>query len=208
MEKDFYRTDIEGSSNYFTAWEIYPKLLKKIKIKKGDKILDAGCGNGELSKYLKIPKLYGFDLIKEAIRNAKKTGRYKKVVKEDIYKLSFKDKEFDKTICVGVFQYLKYPEKAFKELVRITKKEIIVTVANFDWFKIKSIFSKEYKKRYLKEINNEILTNTSLLKNLARQNNLKVKIIYLSNKAGKIRNVFGKYLASEVVAIYDLKWKF
>lgn len=202
MEKDFYRTKKRGSSNFFTCWDVYSRLLKKIKIGKNEKVLDAGCGNGNLSKYLKTSNLYGFDLIEEAVKNSRKTGRYKKVVKGDIYDLPFKDKEFDKTVCVGVFQYLKHPEKAFRELVRVTRDEVIITAANFDWFRVKSVFSKEYRKRYLKEVEEETPTNTKLFLRLARKNGLKVKIIYLSNKAEKIRNAFGKYLAGEVVGIF------
>ena len=194
-----------GLKELSTCWNIYPKFLKIINLNKNDKILDAGCGEGILSNYLKNFNLYGLDFSEEAVKEAKKKW-YKKVVKSEIYKIPFKNKKFDVTICVGVFQYLEHPEKAFKELMRISKKEIILTVSNFNWFKIKMFFSKKWKKSYSKELKlYSNFTNSDFLRKLARKNNLKIEIKYLSNKFSLLRNLFGNYLASEVVGIFRLK---
>lgn len=194
-----------GLKELSTCWNIYPKFLKKININKNEKILDAGCGEGMLSDYLKNFNLYGLDFSEKAIKEAKKKC-YKKVIKSEIYKTTFKNKEFDKTICVQVFQYLEYPKKAFKELVKITKKEIILTVPNFNWFKIKMLFSKKWRKAYGEELRlYSNFTNSNFLRGLAKKSNLEVKIFYLSNKFGLFRNLFGDYLASEVVGIFRLK---
>ena len=159
-----------------TYWDIYPKLLKLINLNKNEKILDAGCGEGKLSNYLKDFNLCGFDFSEEAVKKAKKRN-YRKVVKSEIYKTPFKNKEFDKTICIQVFHYLKHPEKAFKELIRITKKETILTFPNFNWLKIKMLFSKKWKRVYGKELKScSYFTNSNLLRRLARKYNLKVEV--------------------------------
>ena len=151
MKINIYKTDKSGSKDFRTTWNIYPKLLKIVKFNKNEKILDVGCGEGILSNYLKNFNLYGLDFSEEAVKKAKKRD-YRKVVKSEICKTPFKNKEFDKTICIQVFHYLENPEKAFKELIRITKKETILTFPNFNWLKIKMLFSKKWKRVYGKEL--------------------------------------------------------
>jgi len=96
-------------------------------------------------------------------------------------------------------------EKAFEELLRLTKKEIVISVPNFKWLKISSNFSNKCKKRYMYCIKHENFTDEKFLKNLGKKYNLKPEIKYLSNKFSFIRNLFGRSLASEVVAIYCIK---
>jgi len=57
---------------------------------------------------------------------AKKYGNYYTV--GSIYKLKFKDKEFDTAIVSEVIEHLDNPDKAMEELKRISKKYIIITV--------------------------------------------------------------------------------
>ncbi len=206
MKTNIYRTNDQGSKEFKTCWSIYPLLLKHIKIGDNEKILDAGCGEGAFLEYLKKGEIYGFDLVEEAVKKARKKG-YKKVIKSEIYKTPFKDKGFDKTFSIGVFQYLEDPERAFKELLRITKKEMLITVSNFNWFKIKMFFSKKWKKIYGRELKlHSNFTNQGFLKKLGERNKIKeVKIIFISNKHGILRNLFGNWLASEVVGIFKLK---
>ena len=201
MEKNLYKTSKKiGTThkNYETSWNIYKNVLDCAKIKPNEKVLDAGCGNGELKTYFKEFELYGFDFHKDAIDKAKKKG-YKKLIKAEITKLPYKDKEFDKTISIQVFQYLENPKKAFKELFRITKKEIILSVPNFTWLKVSSYFSKKFKIRYDYCVKYENYTDEKFLRKLG-----KVKIHYVSNKFPLIRNIFGKYLSSEIIAVYNL----
>jgi len=206
MKQNLYKTVDKTKGdwrNYKTGWNIYPKILKLIRLKKEDKILDAGCGRGELAKYLPRFELYGIDLFEEAIEKAKQRG-YKEVLKNEIYNIKFEDKEFDKTLCIQVFQYLEDSDKAFKELKRVTRKEIIISVPNFNWLKIKALFGI-HRKTYRYCIKYENYTDSNFLRKLAKQNNTNIEIKYLSNKLNKIRNLLGDFLASEVVGIYKLK---
>lgn len=98
------------------------------------------------------------------------------------------------------------PEKAFKELFRVTKKEVIISSANFNWYKINSYFSKNMRKQYKGQLSmNKNFINSKFLKNIAKKNSLNLKIIYISNKFESIRNLFGNWLASEVVGVYRPK---
>jgi len=209
MKQNLYRTKhkIEGvSEHYETSWNIYKNILKIVKPSENDKILDAGCGNGEFSNYLKNYDLYGVDFHNEAIGKAKKKN-YKKVVKSEIYKTPFKNKEFDKTFCIQVFQYLEDPKKAFKELIRITEKQMIISVPNFKWLRLSSYFSKKYKMRYEYCIEHENFTDDEFLKKLGKKYNLKIEIKYLSNRFNFVRNLIGNHFSSELIAIYNLQGK-
>jgi ubiquinone/menaquinone biosynthesis C-methylase UbiE len=200
---EFYKTK-RDLALYRTCWDIYPRILDKLNVKEDEKILDAGCGVGELGKHIKNKNLYGFDFDDRAVKEAQKRG-YKQVIKSDIFSLPFKDKEFDKTFCIEVIEYLSNPKKAFKELLRVTKGEIIISSANFNWYKIKSFFSKRWRKQYEEQIKiNKNFINSKFFKTLARENKIKLKIIYISNKSGFIRNLFGNFFAGEVVGIFEL----
>jgi len=187
-----------------TCWDVYPQLLKKIKINRKEKILDAGCGEGRLAVFLRIPQLFGFDLSIKAVKEAEKKG-YKKVIIGEMKSFPFEDKEFDKSISTQVFQYLENPDKAFSEMVRVSKSQVIITVPNLKWFYIKSKFSRGFKKDYeriLKEIN---FTGKKFLIDLSKGGMESLEISYISNKFGILRNIFGNFLASEVVGVYNLK---
>ena len=58
MKLDYYKRR-DRKLIYKMLWDLYPRVLKHIKIKKGEKILDAACGEGLLANYLKISNLYG-----------------------------------------------------------------------------------------------------------------------------------------------------
>nr|AKQ03305.1 ubiquinone biosynthesis protein UbiE [uncultured archaeon Rifle_16ft_4_minimus_37913] len=201
--KSLYKKEVR-EDQYKTTWNIYPEVLKKMVFKKNDKILDAGCGTGELAKYLNGVEIYGVDSSETALKKSKKAG-YKKILKADIYSLPFEDKKFDKTMCIQVFQYLENPEEAFLELKRVTKDIVIITVPNFKWLKLKTMFSNNYREIYKKAFDYVNYTDSDFLKNLARKNGLKIKIFYISNNFSSFRNFLGDFLSSEVVGVFKIK---
>jgi len=203
MKEDFYKGVY--ANTYRTAWSIYPKILRKINLKKSDKVLDAGCGNGELGKYLREFNLTGIDFNKKSVEEARKTKRYKKVIDANIYNLPFIDKEFDETVSIEVFQYLKDPEKAFSEIKRVTKKRIIISSANYRWFRIKVIFSKAFRRDYKRMLEHENMITDVFFKKIAKDHNLKLELKYISNKFDFLRNLFGKFFASEIIGVFTIK---
>lgn len=72
------------------------KFIKKIKINKNQKILDAGCGRGRLLKYLKdigFKKIFGIDIAKNALDKIKFNANVKKA--DAAVKIPFKNNSFD-----------------------------------------------------------------------------------------------------------------
>jgi ubiquinone/menaquinone biosynthesis C-methylase UbiE len=89
-------------------------------------LLDFGCGDMALAKELVRNshglRVTGVDVVKTAIP---KNPRLKFVL-YDGKTLPFPDNSFDVSMAYHVFHHIREPEKAFSELVRVTKKRIIL----------------------------------------------------------------------------------
>ena len=97
-------------------------------------IIDVGCGEGYLLYCLekKYPQssLFGLDLTNGRIQATKKHVPKAKLLRGDIFELPFPDNTFDVVICSELLEHLTDYPKAISELIRITKKRLIVTVPN------------------------------------------------------------------------------
>jgi ubiquinone/menaquinone biosynthesis C-methylase UbiE len=84
------------------------------------KILDIGCGHGNLLEQIhaKTPHSYGIDPDKEALAKNTFIKNKKVAVAED---LPFKDNFFDLIVSAWVLEHLPKPEEAFKEIYRVLK---------------------------------------------------------------------------------------
>lgn len=121
----------------------FERLLKAIKFSKNMRILDLGCGRGDLAYYLarKSVKVVGIDYSEDAIKLAKKDLRIKRYKKNisfilmDAKKLFFPDNYFDLVISIDLFEHLYPPEleAVLKEVSRVLKKDgdlLVHTEAN------------------------------------------------------------------------------
>lgn len=118
----------------FTLGQNLPKkyLLKQIKPKKGDQILDIGCGIG--SHAIFPEKYIGVDLNEKYIEHAKKNHQGTFLVM-DAAKLEFPHDNFDYVFSVSLFHHISdiQVEKAINEMKRVCKKggKILVMDAVF-----------------------------------------------------------------------------
>lgn len=126
---DFNERVIPGISVDF----LYREALARYEwaltfIKKGVKILDAGCGTGYGSNLLaSCGRVIGIDSNSEAIRFAKKNyGNQANFLLADITMLQFRNEEFDCICAFEVIEHLKNPRKFLSEAKRILKKDGII----------------------------------------------------------------------------------
>ena len=121
----------------------FKTLLAEIKSLKPKSVLDVGAGEGFTLQKLKDnkigDKLEGIEYMDEAIALGKQYHPGITIKKGDIYKLPYKDNSFDVVICSEVMEHLEDPEKALKELKRVTKKYLFLSVPNEPFFTIQRI---------------------------------------------------------------------
>ncbi len=113
-------------------------LIKSITPLHVKNVLDAGCGEGfslyELSAYNIGEKLEGIDYSKEAISIGKKLFPNLSLKQGSIYNLPYKDNSFDLVLSTEVLEHLEDPKKALQEILRVSKKHILVSVPNEPFF--------------------------------------------------------------------------
>lgn len=134
----YYLSDCTGyddfkKSNGLKLEPRFVRMISEIPIKKGMKILDVGCGRGELVYWAarKGAEVEGIDYAKAAIKLSNK-ARFKwpvsikkktKFSVMDAKKLKYKDKFFDAIIFTEVYEHM-YPNElqiAFFEFKRVLR---------------------------------------------------------------------------------------
>lgn len=103
-----------------------------------DSILDVGCGEGLTLERLQqegIGKtLEGIDAVDEALTIGKKLYPKLTLKRGNIYNLQYKDDSIDLILCTEVLEHMDNPKKALEELIRVSRKYVILTVPNEPWF--------------------------------------------------------------------------
>jgi len=128
-----YKKIIEGTDiakiGFNPKWA---EVLYKSLLSEGN-ILDVGCWKGEHLNYWckKNPKLIplGIDFSIEALDFSKKNFPNIKVQIGDVTKkLEFPDNFFDMVVCLEVLEHLEKPEETIKEIIRVARNRIVVSV--------------------------------------------------------------------------------
>lgn len=104
---------------------MYQEIIDRVRNLEGDKILDLGCGNGNIINLLKKERkadYFGLDISENMIEEAKKKcGEDVKFTVGDSENLPYQDGQFDIIICNASFHHYTQPEVAIKEIKRVLK---------------------------------------------------------------------------------------
>ncbi|HEX5044387.1 MAG TPA: methyltransferase domain-containing protein [Candidatus Polarisedimenticolaceae bacterium] len=110
-------------------WPQEAPLFDRYGLRAGARILDVGCGPGEIASRLaeKFPqaRVTGVDLLEEHLRLAR--TRYPQLadrmalLKADAFSLPFEDETFDLAVCRHVVQAIPDAPRALAELARVTR---------------------------------------------------------------------------------------
>ena len=108
-------------------------------VEKKSKVLDVGCGDGELMKYINeniTNDIRGLDISKNNVQKCIEKGLT--VIEGDAEKdlKQFTASSFDYVILSQTLQAFLDPENVINELLRIGKKAI-VTIPNFGYWKVR-----------------------------------------------------------------------
>lgn len=156
-------------------------LVQNTKLKPGFKVLDVGCGFGNLLEFLpKNISYVGIDISQNYINYAKKRynsrGRF---ICADVTKLDLNREKFDVIFIGNLFHHLhdNAVEKVLKSLLHLIKKETVVVSADNVYLKNQSFLSRfitsldrgkyvrnkegylDLSKKYFSKVNYKIVTN-------------------------------------------------
>lgn len=161
----------------------YSSLISLAKALRSDSILDVGCGEGftmdKLSKNQIGQKIEGIEYSKDAIAFGKKLFPNLIFKEGSIYKLPYKDNSFDLVICTEVLEHLEEPTKALKEILRISKRYLIISVPNEPLFMLSNFLRGKNFSRLGNDEGHINHWNPSSLKKYLTQNKVKIKKIIL-----------------------------
>jgi SAM-dependent methyltransferase len=112
--------------------------LERLRLRPGERLLDAGCGEGRhcFGALERGARVVGLDLDRDSLRAAAKplrnraaeTGGFGAMLQGNTFHLPFRDEAFDKVICAEVMEHVHDYPAAARELARVTKPDGIVAV--------------------------------------------------------------------------------
>lgn len=151
-EGNYY--DKYNSANPIVRWMMkhffsdLEELLEKVG--KVRTVLEAGCGEGEVTSYLEHKygdecQIEAFDISERIVKEAKKKNKKIEFRTGDIYEISGGG-GYELVVCCEVLEHLEYPEKALKELLRVSKNYIILSVPREPIWRILNMARGKYLK--------------------------------------------------------------
>jgi ubiquinone/menaquinone biosynthesis C-methylase UbiE len=143
-----------GKSSEMEVSKALSKIISKI-VFKDNKILDVGCATGHFYRSLKkrIKKNFfytgcdPYEIFLKLGKKAWKKERNVNFVKGNIYDLPFKKNSFDIVYSSNVLLHLPEIVKPLKELLRVTKKDLILRTVVYDVsYKIQLVHNRKWFK--------------------------------------------------------------
>jgi len=113
-------------------------LMAKIGDVAPASFLDAGCGEGFVTEIIatQFPgmPITGFDFNAPSVELARAKNPNATFDVASIYELPYRDNQFDAVGCFEVLEHLHEPRQAIRELARVSKRAVIVSVPHEPWF--------------------------------------------------------------------------
>tara|TARA_Y100000816_G_C26097038_1_gene580756 strand:+ start:495 stop:1097 length:603 start_codon:yes stop_codon:yes gene_type:complete len=179
-------------------------------------ILDAGCRTMELKSYLKnFNKYYGSDL--------EESDGVLKINLND--KIPYDDNSFDVVTCLDVLEHLDNPHQALKELIRVAKFSVFISLPNMyhHSFRRRFLLGGGISGKYKFPINPIIdrhrwIMSYSEAVDFIKANNPSSKVEYenlltingrFKNTIGRVENIFAKMFPNLFVygVLFEIKLK-
>lgn len=129
----------------------YGNLREIVEPLRPESFLDAGCGEGETLERLKplLPRrISAFDLNSDSVQFTKMRHPEADVQRLNIFALPFQPDSFDVVVCLEVLEHLDNPKGALRELLRVSRRDVIVSVPHEPWFRLGSLLRCKYLKNF------------------------------------------------------------
>ena len=101
--------------------------------RESDRILEIGCGTGNVLREMKVGRVVGVDISVGVLRRAReKLGGRGRLISGDAEALPFPDQSFDKILCTEVLEHVLNPGAVISEIRRLMKSAgmAVVSVPN------------------------------------------------------------------------------
>jgi ubiquinone/menaquinone biosynthesis C-methylase UbiE len=125
----------------FTEGKRVKSIFKLMSISKEDRVIEIGCGAGNILEKAPPGKLFGIDISLHILTKARqKLNKEVYLFQADAQNLPFKDRAFTRVICSEVLEHLLDPSAALNEAGRILRDQgiIIISIPNepmINWLK-------------------------------------------------------------------------
>lgn len=146
--KDFYeKTPFPNYEDIDSKWSLVQKAktgtfarLLNEQLPENSKILEVGCGTGQLGNFLGITKgrtVFSVDACLNSLRLAS-AFRKKNIIKNvnfvqmNLFKPVFKNNSFDLVICNGVLHHTADPYGGFKSISNLVKKDGYIVIGLYN----------------------------------------------------------------------------
>lgn len=163
----------------FLINNFYSSLISLVKPLLPKTILDAGCGEGftmdKLSKNGIGEKIEGIEYSKGVINLGKKLFPNLTFKDGSIYDMPYKGNSFDLVVCTEVLEHLEQPARALQEMLRVSKKYLIVSVPNEPLFMLGNFLRGKNLARLGNDTGHINHWNIFSLKKYLTQNKVRVK---------------------------------
>lgn len=129
----------EGIFEEFSPEElpVVRELFQQMEILPGQKIVEPGCGEGRLTKFLSDlveaeGKVFAFDISVRMVEKCRARGfpKHVEVAQARVSELPLPDGEFDAIVCLNTFPHFEDRPAALRELRRVLRKEGLLWVAH------------------------------------------------------------------------------
>lgn len=183
LPTNFVKHTSKNPIQRFLIENFYSSLITLAKPLSAQTILDAGCGEGftmnKLTKFGIGKKVEGVEYSKEAILLGKKLFPNLTFKEGSAYELPYKDNSFDLVVCTEVLEHLSEPAKVLKEILRTSKKNVLISVPNEPFFMLGNLMRGKNLSRFGNDPGHINHWTTISFLNFLKRNGLKIKKIKL-----------------------------
>jgi len=105
--------------------------------------LEVGCGEGIVMEHLRARhpglRMDGIELNVGALVHARGRNPTSRLVRADAYALAVAARSYDLVLCLEVLEHLEEPARALRELRRVARRNIIVSVPHEPFFRLGNV---------------------------------------------------------------------
>lgn len=114
-------------------------------------VLDVGCGEGfalERLGVLRPEQLWACDLSPDAAEECRRRVPHAEVRVASVLDLPYATDQADLVICLEVLEHLDDPARGLAELLRVTRRDLVVSVPWEPWFQLGNLARGKYLRHF------------------------------------------------------------